>query len=241
MRLPLNCMTCFQVNGEPSSLMTSVDLRNGEAYVHTCPAGHVNHTVLQQMQFELLFEAGFHAAVDGYCREAVGTFAAALERFQEFALRVCCAKLGMATGALADAWKEVRNASERQYGAFVFIYSIAFGKMPATLTGKQREFRNNVVHKGTFCSEIEALAFGEQVRTLVVDAIADLRKVCAKELDATVNEAMCAALAIVPNGGSVNTMSIPTILSLILADESSKALSQIAAEVRAGTRPRWLY
>lgn len=240
MRLPLNCMTCFQVNGEPSSVMTSVDLGNGEAYVHTCPAGHVHHTVLQQMQFELLFEAGFHAVVDGYCREAVGTFAATLERFQEFALRVCCAKVGMATGALEGAWEDVRNASERQYGAFVFLYSVAIGKMPATLSRKQREFRNNVVHKGIFCNEVDALAFGEQVRTLVVNAITELRKVCAKELDAMVTQAMSAALATVPKGGSVSTMGIPTILSLIPRHENTKALSQIAAEVRAGTRPRWL-
>jgi hypothetical protein len=240
MRLLLNCMTCFQVNGEPSSLMTSVDLGNGEAYVHTCSAGHVNHTVLQQMQFELLFEAGFHGVVDGYCREAVGTFAAALERFQEFALRVCCAKLGMASDALEGTWTEVRNASERQYGAFVFVYSITVGKMPSTLTRKQREFRNDVVHKGTFCNEADALAFGEQVRTLVVDAISELRKVCSKELDATVTHAMFAASATVPNGGSLSTMCIPTILSLISRDESTKALSQIAAEVRAGTRTRWL-
>ncbi len=240
MRLPLNCMTCFQVNGEPAPLMTSVDLGNGDAYEHTCPAGHVHHTVLQQMQFELLFEAGVHAAVDGYCREAVGTFAAALERFQEFALRVCSAKAGMAAGAFGDAWKEVRNASERQYGAYVFLYSITVGKMPATLTNKQREFRNNVVHKGTFCTEVDALAFGEQVRALAMDAITELRKVCAKELDATVHQVMLAAFATVPNGRSVSTMSIPTILSLIPRDESTKTLSQIAAEMRAGTRPRWL-
>lgn len=240
MRLPLNCMTCFQVNGKPSSSMTSVDLGNGEAYVHTCSAGHVTHTVLQQMQFELLFEAGFLAAVDGYCREAVGTFATALERFQEFAMRVCCARLGMAASVLEDAWKDVRNASERQYGAFLFVYSMTVGKMPATLTTKQREFRNNVVHKGTFCSEAEALAFGDQVRTLIVTAITELRNACSKELDATVRQAILATAASVPNGGSVSTMSIPTILSLVSRDDDTKALFQIAAEVRAGTRRRWL-
>lgn len=240
MQLPLNCMTCFQVNGKPSPLMTSVDLGNGEAYVHICPSGHVQHTVLQQMQFELLFEAGFHAAIDGYCRESVGTFAAALERFQEFALRVCCAKLGMSTSTLDNAWREVRNASERQYGAFVFLYSIAVGKIPSTLTGKQREFRNSVVHKGAFCNEVDALAFGEQVRTLVMDAVTELRKVCAKELEEVVIQTMRAAVTTVPNSDSVNTMCIPTILSLISRDENTKSLHQIAAEVRAGTRPRWL-
>lgn len=240
MRLPLNCMTCFQVNGKPSPLMTSVDLGNGEAYVHICPAGHVQHTVLQQMQFELLFEAGFHAAIDGYCREAIGTFAAALERFQEFALRVCCAKLGMSTSTLDNAWRRVRNASERQYGAFVYLFSIVVGKIPSTLTEKQRHFRNSVVHKGAFCNEVDALVFGEEVRALVMNEITELRKVCGKELEEVVIQTMLAASATVPNGGSVNTMCIPTILSLISRDESTKPLHQIASEVRAGTRPRWL-
>jgi hypothetical protein len=220
--------------------MTAVDLGNGGVYLHTCPEGHVNHTILQQMQFELLFEAAFLAAVDGYCREAVGTFAAALERFQEFALRVCCVKLGMAPGAVEEAWKDVRNASERQYGAFVFVYSATVGKMPATLTSSERAFRNDVVHKGAFCSEAEALAFGNRVRTLVVGAIAELRGPCAQEIDAVLIQAMHAASASVPGGASVNSMSIPTILSLVPRGQDSQDLSHIAAEVRAGVRRRWL-
>jgi len=53
-------------------------------YEVKCEVGHVSLVNLDNLKFELLFELGINAHVDGYAREAVTSFASSLERFQEF-------------------------------------------------------------------------------------------------------------------------------------------------------------
>ena len=56
---------------------------DGKYEVH-CAAGHVSKVTVDNVKFELLFEMGLNALVDGYPREAVSSFTSALERFYEF-------------------------------------------------------------------------------------------------------------------------------------------------------------
>lgn len=72
------------------ALLTPTD--NGR-YVYTCNQGHTRTSVLQQDRFQLLFQIGIHAIVDGYPREAVADFASSLERFFEFFYRFYCRSL----------------------------------------------------------------------------------------------------------------------------------------------------
>ena len=53
-------------------------------YEVRCQAGHLNTVFLDNVKFELLFEMGLNALIDGYPREAVSSFASSLERFYEF-------------------------------------------------------------------------------------------------------------------------------------------------------------
>jgi hypothetical protein len=64
-------------------------------YEVVCDCGHRSAVVLQNLKFELLFEMGINAIVDGYPREAVSSFSAALERFYEFYWRVALAHLSV--------------------------------------------------------------------------------------------------------------------------------------------------
>lgn len=53
-------------------------------YEITCEKEHRSVVILNNIKFELLFEIGLNATVDGYYREVVSSFASALERFYEF-------------------------------------------------------------------------------------------------------------------------------------------------------------
>src|ERR1700681_1770876 len=64
-------------------------------YEVVCGRGHISCVQLLNLKFELLFEMGLNALVDGYGREAVSSFAASLERFYEFYWRVAMAHLSV--------------------------------------------------------------------------------------------------------------------------------------------------
>ncbi len=64
-----------------------VELRDDGRYEFTCENGHTTVTVLQEQKFEVLFDLGAHAILDGYYREAVASFTSSLERFYEFFIK----------------------------------------------------------------------------------------------------------------------------------------------------------
>lgn len=78
MRLRTTCMECFRVDGKPSELANSVELRDDGLYQITCSRGHVTVTAIQEQKFEILFDLGAMALLDGYTREAVSSIAASL-------------------------------------------------------------------------------------------------------------------------------------------------------------------
>src|SRR5690606_23860589 len=109
--------------------------------------------------FQLLFQVGIHALVDGYPREAVADFTAALERFYEFYFRVVCRIKGINKDAERATWSRVANQSERQLGLFLGSYLAVNGAPGPTLSRTNVEFRNGVVHKGKIPAREEASGF----------------------------------------------------------------------------------
>ena len=167
MRVPINCMDCFVLTGTPSAIRALVEFRDDGLYEMTCPEGHRTFCTLQNFKHEVLFEIGVNAIYDGYYREAVTSFAASLERFYEFAVRLLCIHLGHDADRIAEAWKTVTKQSERQLGAFIFVRLAVKGKAPNTLPDWAVTFRNKVVHQGYIPTRDEALRFGEVVRELI--------------------------------------------------------------------------
>jgi hypothetical protein len=104
--------------------------------------------VLQQQRFELLFDMGACALLDGYHREAVSSFTSSLERFYEFFIRASFLQIGHTLDEVEAVWKPIAKHSERQLGAYVAIYMRECGAAPALLSSKNIEFRNNVIHRG---------------------------------------------------------------------------------------------
>lgn len=137
MRLPTTCSVCMMemANGiEPSVMMVSPS--DDGRYTFACERGHTGLTVLQQDRFQLLFEAGLHALIDGYPREAVADFASSLERFYEFYFRMHCRASGIARADEDKTWTVVASQSERQLGLYLSSYLSINGNCAPTRAAK---------------------------------------------------------------------------------------------------------
>ncbi|HHF3271850.1 TPA: hypothetical protein ACPJ2V_004637 [Vibrio diabolicus] len=122
--------------------------------------------MLNAAKYEILYDLGMNALGDGYTRESVSSFASALERFYEFFIKFQMVNTGI-TSELADqAWKTVSNQSERQLGAFTYLYLSSLGELPPELSSNDRGFRNKVIHKGYIPSVDEAIGFGRLFTTI---------------------------------------------------------------------------
>ena len=165
MRMILNCFECQNTRGLPN--ISVAEYNDSGIFHQTCSNGHQSVTVSQEEKYALLFEIACHAINDGYYREAVSSFAASLERFFEYALRVLSTHSGTSPELFKACWKEVSNQSERQLGAFVFLWASTFHEKPLTLTNDNTAFRNRVVHKGEIPSKEDAVKFGEVVAAII--------------------------------------------------------------------------
>jgi hypothetical protein len=103
---------------------------------------------------------GAHAVLDGYYRESVANFSTSLERFHEFAVQTLLLKEAKSNRLFEGCWKAVSNQSERQLGAFLFLWASNFKSQPRMLSTEDAKFRNAVIHKGKIPSRAEAVDFG---------------------------------------------------------------------------------
>ena len=87
MKLPIVCAQCMRDDLQNATQIASLEFGDDGKYEVVCPKGHKSITLLQQQKFELLFDIGAYAIVDGYYREAVSSFTSSLERCYEFGER----------------------------------------------------------------------------------------------------------------------------------------------------------
>jgi hypothetical protein len=139
-------------------------------------------------KFELLFESGILALQDGYYREAVTSFAASLERFYEFLLTAFMLPgIRQNKRGFQQAWKQISNSSERQFGAVNTLYFQLFSRpMPAldiafvkqhhlNLDGKEpSNFRNIAVHQGYIPARVYAIHYGEAINKYIGHILTEL-------------------------------------------------------------------
>ena len=129
-----------------------------------CNKGHRNIIEVDELPFETLLHCAFDDFFNQYYRESVFNFAAAQERFFEFAIGLICSEAGIDYSDTKKAWKLVINQSERQLGAFCFLFFQRFKKIPfAEDIEKRATFRNSIVHKGNYPSQDDAKSYGEFV------------------------------------------------------------------------------
>jgi len=187
MRVKLICPTCAQAQGGIGNWFVET-IREDGLYTGKCPDGHDLLLATQTLPHEMLFEIALNAIHDGYYREAVSSFTASMERFFEFAIKVIAAKHGVTPQAFADAWKIVSKQSERQIGAYVFLYLLEFGARPLLLSNNMTELRNDVIHKGKLLERKEALTFGHAVNEVIQEAVRQLRSTHLDQVNAVLGQ-----------------------------------------------------
>ncbi|MCK9296412.1 MAG: hypothetical protein M0P70_15180 [Desulfobulbaceae bacterium] len=178
MKIWLPCNECVKKYG-PADVRASyrTDVVEDRLIVFTCSEGHVNRYYVQGIKYQLLFEASFRALVEGFYLEAVLGFTASLERFYEFYCKFVCHKHGFDKDGFKETWKQVSNQSERQFGAFLFLYGIE-EKRPFESKkykmDKLTKFRNQVIHKGCLPLEEQVIEYGELVFNLIMPVSVEL-------------------------------------------------------------------
>jgi hypothetical protein len=173
------CPNCARTTGGVGTWFVE-KIRDDGLYSGKCPNGHDLLLATQTLRHEMLFEIGLNATRDGYYREAVLSFAASTERYFEFAVRVITRGCGVSEEPFKKTWKSVANQSERQLGAYLFLYLAEFGTEPVLPKRRIVEIRNGVAHKGIIPERGEAVAFAEETYELIQSGIRQLRE---KRLD----------------------------------------------------------
>jgi hypothetical protein len=180
MRINLVCMQCAKAGIGKFFLET---IREDGLYTGKCPEEHDLLIATQTLHHEMLFDIALNAIVDGYHREAVSSFAASVERFYEFAIAVISQNRGVPQDEFENAWRIVSNYSERQLGAYVFLYVTSFGTVPRVLNDKMINLRNKVIHKGKLPEKDKAARFGGAAYDVIQSGIRKLRETCLDDVN----------------------------------------------------------
>jgi hypothetical protein len=175
MRIQTTCPQCISEAGTYTAfIMQSQQLIDDGIHKVVCDRGHKYTVELRAQKFEMLFDIAVNAIGDGYMREAVASFAASLERFYEFFIKYHIHSLGIDESILLNTWKEVSNQSERQLGAFTFLFLAKYNEKAQTLDSNAVGFRNKVIHKGYIPTEAEAIDFGDKVYCIIKNTVQKL-------------------------------------------------------------------
>lgn len=222
MKIDLACMTCVQT-GEilksRDSVQIEVELNDDGFYEAICQKGHKIVAAIQNPKYELLFDFGGLALLDGYARESVSSFAASLERFYEYYIKLAAIIKKIEKNESESLWKKVSKQSERQLGGFLYTYLLINKRSPQVFSEKLVQFRNNVIHNGQIPKTEAVIEFG--------DAVGKYIRTCVLELSAEHKESMMQEVgerlvSLGPRLGNTpiqtQTMSIPTMLSSTQSD-----------------------
>lgn len=142
-------------------------VQDSSLYEFECPEGHQSVAVLQTPRHEVLAMIASNAILDGYFRESIASFAASLERFYEFVIRVVCRSKLIQKDNINNFWKLISKQSERQFGSFAMLWTLEMGTPPKTLSTKMIELRNKVIHQGKVPTREECIGYGQEVLDII--------------------------------------------------------------------------
>jgi hypothetical protein len=197
MKLSLPCPSCLEDERNSGNRNTPQSTPLGNNYADitesweltfTCFFGHEIKFELHQHKFQILFEMGLQALVEGYCREAVSNIASAIERFYEFSILVFCKRLGLDKETFESAWKDMKKHSERQLGAYHMLYVSCLKHPTNYIKNDIVNFRNKIIHNGYIPSYEEALKYTEEVFLYLSNKITELREYFKLEIGFIMNK-----------------------------------------------------
>lgn len=212
MKINFQCSKCFI---EYVTTKDFVQIQDDDLYEFECSNKHRNIYFVNNQKFELLLESAIYAIHDGYYREAISAMAASLERLQEFVIHIILRKNNFSESEFETSWKTVRKQSERQLGAFTFLYLQEFRELPDLLTDKERGFRNDVIHNGYFPNYNETLVFGQRVLDVTFNVLSKLRETSENVITSFKHEQSEIKLQmIIDRGENPFTYQMPNIINL---------------------------
>jgi predicted amidophosphoribosyltransferase len=214
MRIPIICMICSRESAKNSYEEHQVELQESGLYYLNCPRGHQTVTCLQELKFEVLFDLGANAIVDGYYREAVTSFASSLERFFEFFISVICTHNKIDEKVFDQSWKILGNLSERQLGAFVMAYLLEYKEKPMLLKNSTTKLRNEVVHKGKIPNKLETIAFGNEVLSLIFPLLDRLNQNNPDAVSSEISQHVSDAYKKIEGNSKIQFLTINTIINV---------------------------
>lgn len=221
MKLIMGCFECAEQYGLGDDTVFFVEIEDGSYYQCTCPRGHSRNVILTTSKFEILFEFGAMALLDGYPREAVSSFAVALERFYEFWVKAHLLHGDVDPQQVDAAWNQVSAQSERQLGAYALLYLREYGTPAPLLPQSETEFRNKVIHKGYIPSRKEVEQYGEQVIQHMAELFKELQKSRASGLSKLHRVELGQAVSRSPQSNTPSTMAIATVFSEVAGKTGS--------------------
>ncbi len=218
-------MKCFEQDGHPTTEPIEVEVNDDHLYKAECKKGHVTYTMLQNHKFEVLFELGVHALIDGHPDSACTRFAVACERFYEFCIRVLALEQGLTLEDINAYWRNVGSNSQAQLGSFLILYRIEKSKdkthqLPELLIDKKLSFRdrpdhtmfrNRFTHKGYIPTQSEAFEYGKDTYDFVAAMLRYLKDKYPDHIG-TVTFSHFRGVADKPKDISVGTMDIGTAI-----------------------------
>ncbi|MGG3480579.1 hypothetical protein ABES21_24190 [Peribacillus frigoritolerans] len=164
---------CTECLVKENKLNNEVEINEGGVFDFTCESGHRNISILQLHSFQILFDLGVMALIDGYTREAVSSLAVSIERFHEYCIDIFLNKIP--EEERKSTWKLVEVQSERQLGAFYFLYLLEFKKAPKSIDNKWVKFRNDIIHKGKIPKQDKAKEYAEYIYHYIKNIIIELK------------------------------------------------------------------
>lgn len=174
MKLYVPCRACIDAPVRPVSVINPVVANEDGVYQLLCREGHTSTAFVNAHKYEVLFDAGANAFLDGYHREAITSFAASLERYYEYYVRVMMRKRGIPDAEFKKLWKPVARQSERQLGLYMGVYCLVTGKAPVTLSEEMVSLRNDATHKGRLPKREEVESFAQAVMDIIKTLNAEL-------------------------------------------------------------------
>ncbi|QWG93277.1 hypothetical protein [Bacillus toyonensis] len=169
MNIYIHCEQCIRFNQlNPSNdqdfQFYKVPVNEEGVYNFICYRGHETKAISPYEKYQILFQMGANALLEGNYFESVGCFIASVERFREWTIKFIWYLNGINEQKSDDLWKKhFKNFSERQLGAFSAMFIDHFKEPPLIFDDKQNKFRNNVLHKGIIPTKDETYKFGKYV------------------------------------------------------------------------------
>jgi hypothetical protein len=222
LRIEISCNVCSNEKSKGDSPFVQhsrlCSVRDDGIYEWECPEGHRSITVLRTPKHAVLFTIASNALLDGYLREAIASFAASLERFYEFVIRVICRSKSRSQQDIAKCWKSMSKQSERQLGAFTMLWLVEMGDPPALLSDDMVGLRNKVTHQGKVPTYQECIQYGQAV----IDVISPIeRKLIDKFPDSHKNECFSLARSVRENHKKpLNILSIFSVLDAAIQENA---------------------